>query len=1047
MTDSKNNIPDEPMVYIGDVGIPEWQFEIYYKEADKFLTDLNIESDAAKNNGISKQLVRAVHTLSGISNTLGIDNISKVGYVFEEWLNTLLDTKQTLSENDLALIQSATAALNTMVQNTRNKEVITLDNDSLINSISACVASSKSGSTEDTQTTNNTNTTSDDWFEKEMQSIEASLVDDFEAGASDWLVDVENITSDITASDDLSLDSIMSELEAANKHIAPATPHQVEDVDYTHLSVNVSEAKVEKAMSLPTQDTGVALKEMKDFQQYLPELLPSDDIVDDISDESIKEIFLEEATEIFEMLPSDIDAWSNSNGTDNDKANKIKRALHTLKGSSRMAGCFRFGTVVHNIETVVESGHSEISPQYIPDLVQAVCDALAQELEFIKDSNAPSGLASMATGVSVQPADVSVRHVEKALDAELVPSKPAAAKTTQPQTQSNAATSQDDSNVASVLRVPTEKVDTLANHLGKAGMVSLRVENAVDRISSHVLEMTINMDRLRRLLKDVEIQAETQMHSRKAEAARDNIQFDPLEFDRFTRLQELTRMTAEALNDINNSQSEVMKGVTDIQDSVAENMIISEDMQHAVMSVRTVPVQSLGRRLERVIRQSCAATGKNAALYLDSDIEVDSGVLNKVTAPLEHLLRNSLAHGIEFSDVRAQLGKPAKGSITLQVRQRGNDIVFKLSDDGAGINREAVQKKAREKGLIGPDTVITQEKANQLIFDQGFSTATEVSELSGRGVGMDVVISEISGMGGRVNVHSEAGKGTIFELIVPSYMAVISMVPVKARNINYAVPASLVRDVVVVRDTVLLDAYENGVLVYNNQSYPFYNLAEAAGLPASDILRNNRILLADDSEGVAAIHIDSLESDRNLVMKPLCRAVSSLPGLLGASVAGDGTPLLVINPVQLKESVQKVDHSNMAVKGQKPKAKTKTDITVMVVDDSLTVRRITQKFLDREGFKCVLAKDGLDAIEQLQVHGIPDIFLLDIEMPNMDGFQLTEHIRTSVSKETPIIMISSRSIDKYADHAKSLGVNRSLGKPYQEPELLASILELTGVSA
>lgn len=1043
MTDTQNNNQEEPTVIIGQVSIPEWQFDIYYKEAEKFLNDLNTETEKSKNNGVSKQLVRAVHTLSGISNTLGIDSIAKVGYILEEWLNINLDTKpdQALSESDFNLLKSASASLNIMVQNTRNKEEITIDNKELINNLNAWVSSKSSANSDNSNTE-----MSDDWFEKEMASIENSMSESLDSDGSDWLIDLDDVSS---ASDSgFSLDSIMQELEAANKHIEPAKPHSTSSVEFVDI----------KAQSAPVSkfDVPVAhseLKEIRDFRSYLPELLPTNDVSDDISDESIKEIFLEEATEIFDNLPSDIDAWSLSKGMDVDKSNKIKRALHTLKGSSRMAGFLRFGTVVHNIETVVELGHSSLSTEYIPDLVQAVCDALAQELEHIKTPIlVKSGLASMKEGESVQPAEVSIKHVEHELDKDLI-------QTELPKTSIYAeqrikdmvpeqapVNESAEANVASILKVPTEKVDTLANHLGKAGMISLRVENAVDRISSNISEMTINMDRLRRLLKDVEIQAETQMKSRMADAQKDSSTFDPLEFDRFTKLQELTRMTAEALNDINNSQGEIVKGLTDIQDSVAENIIISEDMQHAVMSVRTVPVQSLGRRLERTVRTSCGYTQKNAALYLDSDIEVDSGVLNKVIAPLDHLLRNSITHGIESSEKRAELGKPLKGTITLQVRQRGNDVVFKLSDDGAGISKEAVQKKAREKGLISADAIITQEKANQLIFEPGFSTATEVSDLAGRGVGMDVVISEIAGMGGRVHVFSEPGKGTIFELVVPAYMAVISMVPIKARNVSYAVPSSLVRDVVVVRDTVLLDAYETGVLIYNNESYPFYNLAEAAGLPASEILRNNRILLADDTTGVAAVHIDSLESDRNLVMKPLCRAVASLPGLLGASVAGDGTPLLVLNPVELKASVQKIGHSHTTSNSLKGKSRTKSDITVMVVDDSLTVRRITQKFLDREGFKCVLAKDGLDAIEKIQEFGKPDIFLLDIEMPNMDGFQLTEHIRTSVSKEIPIVMISSRSIDKYAAHAKALGVNRSLGKPYQEPELLAAILEFTGLT-
>ena len=311
---------------------------------------------------------------------------------------------------------------------------------------------------------------------------------------------------------------------------------------------------------------------------------------------------------------------------------------------------------------------------------------------------------------------------------------------------------------------------------------------------------------------------------------------------------------------------------------------------------------------------------------------------------------------------------------------------------------------------------------------------------------MDVVQVTIASLGGRINVHSVPGEGTVFELIVPSYMSVISMVPVRSNKVAYAVPATLIEDVVVVRDNLVLSAYESGELNINDRRIPFYGLSEVGGQGRNEIIRNNRVLLVTDSGETVAVHIDSLEPDRNLVMKPLCRTIATLPGLMGSTVSGDGTPLLVINPVFLRSSVQRIEHNSVVQEVVVKGPKTNGDVTVMVVDDSLTVRRITQKFLDREGFRSIVAKDGLDAIEKINENGCPDLFLCDIEMPNMDGFQLVEHIRTAVSKTVPIIMISSRSIEKYEDHARALGVNQSLGKPYQEPELLASIKSLTGLT-
>lgn len=1015
---------DDGVISIGTLDVPLWQFNIYYNEAEKFLLELHREAAASHYTGVSKALVRSIHTLAGISNTLGAEPIARLGYALEDWLTNIYEERGSdkLTEPELVLLDMATAALTTMVESIRLKEPILderYDVLALLQEIDTQNHEKKMSASMDTGIQPDGSTSDLDWLASELKTLDESL--NFEASPNaDWVLDLDTLSSDIDAVSSIghSLDSVADDNQ---------TPERV--------------------------------RQVRDYRTYVAELLPSDD-VEDQPEEGIRDIFTEEATEIFDSLPDDVEAWAETRGSNAEISGRIMRALHTLKGSSRMAGYFRFGTVVHNIETIMEAAHPVLKKDEIPDLLQAVCDALVQELRHILNPAESSGLTRAAlvskhlneSNIPETPQftqeQVSPKPIQDSEGAvvreEISTPRPAptpvkVVKTPKP------STSPEESNVNTSLRVPTEKIDALANQLGRAGTIHLRVETSVVRMSTQIKEMSSNLDRLRRLLKDVEIQAESQMKSRLEDAKRENAAFDPLEFDRFTRLQELTRMTAEALHDIDNSHTEVMRGLTDIQDSIAENNILAEDMQHAVMSVRTVPLKTLTRRLEPLIRQASLDTQKQVTLSLDSDVEVDSGILNKIVAPLEHLIRNAIAHGIEMPEKRVSLGKPAKGTVTLQVRNRGNDTVFKLSDDGAGINRAAVEKRARERGLVPADAVLTQEQANQMIFEPGFSTAETVNELAGRGVGMDVVMGIISDMGGRILTSSIDGQGSTFELVVPSYMSVISMVPVRAQNIDYAIPSSLVRDVIVVRDVKILEAYESGYLNLDGLDYPFYGLSEASGIEAPDIQRNNRIMLVDDQQGIAAIHIDSLGVDRNLVMKPLCRTIATLPGLLGASIAGDGSPLLVINPVQLRQSVDRKKRAAKRAEVLTSHVKTRADMTVMVIDDSLTIRRITQKFLTRAGFKVVLAVDGLDAIEKLSTHGAPDLYLTDIEMPNMDGFQLTEHIRTSVSKETPIVMISSRSIEKYAEHARSLGVNRSLGKPYQEPELLSVIEELLGL--
>ena len=1008
----------EKTVNIGHLVVPEWQFQLYETESRKFLQSLCEEGEDCKKNPVNKRLIRAIHTLSGTTNTMGVDLVAKIGHPLEYWLTHLSDNHpdEVLNGEYCTLVDTTIQAITTMVEAIQNHQYPNFIYQDLQNQLTTLMNDALQ---------HQSHVETDESGNKKEEDLSSLL--SFEDDAMSDFGDIDSLLGDLGQSS-------LPEPKAVSTESA-----------YTSVSSNTSTG----------QSHG-------DIQAVLPLLLPDDSIVDEV-DDTIKDIFLEEAVDIFESLPKTIEKWIASAGQDVEHTNLIKRAFHTLKGSARMAGYMRFGHLVHNIETALDTGFPGLHQEDLPEVVQITCDAMAQEVEHLQNPRNASGFEQLlryrgnrsASTVFVEalPVELPVASVET-FSTQLPTSAPTSLAREaddilpmgfKDQLAEKDAAVDEDGEVGT-LRVPTAKVDGLSAHLGKNGMVQLRIESSVERVGQQITEMSMNLDRLRRLLKDVEIQAETQMKSRVADSQKEGLAFDPLEFDRFSRLQELTRMTAEAMNDINNSQTEMSRGLVDIQDSMAETSIIADDMQHSVMSVRTVPVSSIKRRLERLVRQVGRDANKTADFILDNELDIDSSVLKKVTEPLEHLIRNSMAHGVEAPAVRIGLGKPENGAIRLNATMRGNDIVFRLSDDGAGINREIVERKAREKKMIGPDEVITQERANMMIFDPGFSTADTISTLAGRGVGMDVVQVTIAGLGGRINVHSTAGEGTVFELIVPSYMSVISMVPVRSNKVTYAVPATLIEDVIVVRDNLVLSAYESGELHINDRRIPFYGLSEVGGQGRNEIIRNNRVLLVTDSGETVAVHIDSLEPDRNLVMKPLCRTIATLPGLMGSTVSGDGTPLLVINPVFLRNSVQRIEHNmnvqEVVVKGPK----TNADVTVMVVDDSLTVRRITQKFLDREGFKCIVAKDGLDAIEKITEHGCPDLFLCDIEMPNMDGFQLVEHIRTAVSKTVPIIMISSRSIEKYEDHARSLGVNQSLGKPYQEPELLASIQSLTGLT-
>jgi chemosensory pili system protein ChpA (sensor histidine kinase/response regulator) len=445
--------------------------------------------------------------------------------------------------------------------------------------------------------------------------------------------------------------------------------------------------------------------------------------------------------------------------------------------------------------------------------------------------------------------------------------------------------------------------------------------------------------------------------------------------------------------------------------------------------------------------------GKRANLEIrGAQTELDRAVLEKLVGPLEHLLRNALDHGIEARAQRIKTGKSETGEITLTVRQVGNEIGIELADDGAGLNLEGVRAKAVAQGRIAPDARPSEAQLIECIFQPGFSTASKVTQVSGRGIGMDVVRSEIMTLGGRVEVATRAGSGTTFHLYLPLTLAVAQAVMVRAGGRLWALPAPMVEHVQHVKADVLVDMYVRRRVEHEGQSYPFHYLPKLLGDPNQipESSRNNPVLLLRSGQNIAAIHVDEMIGNQEVVVKNIGPQLARVSGIAGATVLGNGEVVLIINPVQLAQraDVPEFDPNAERVAPEVPKmAVVQADHPlVMIVDDSLTVRRITSKLLTREGFDVLTARDGLDALALLETE-MPDVILLDIEMPRMDGFEFTKNIKANErTAQIPIVMITSRTAEKHRNLAKDLGVDLYLGKPFQEEELLRHLREMLALT-
>jgi chemosensory pili system protein ChpA (sensor histidine kinase/response regulator) len=453
-----------------------------------------------------------------------------------------------------------------------------------------------------------------------------------------------------------------------------------------------------------------------------------------------------------------------------------------------------------------------------------------------------------------------------------------------------------------------------------------------------------------------------------------------------------------------------------------------------------VPFASLSERLFRVARQTAKETDKRVNLDIRGGaVEIDRSVLEQMAAPFEHLLRNAIVHGIEARASRAGAGKPETGEVLVQVAQHGNEVAIGFSDDGAGLDLDRIRAKARALGLVAQDAVISDIEAAELIFEPGFSTADTLTELAGRGVGMDVVRSEAHALGGRVAVETEPGKGTRFSIHLPLTLAVAQVVLVAAGGRTHALPSTLVEQVLQVRDTDLLAAQAAGTIAVSGQPHALHALDALLGEPAANggaLQKLSPVLVVHGASGRIALRVDEVLGNREVVVKNIGPQLARVPGIAGATVLGTGEIVLILDPVVLAE--RPAAPAAPPFESSEPVQRA----TIMVVDDSITVRRVTQRLLEREGYGVMLAKDGIDALEQIE-QAQPDLMLVDIEMPRMDGFDLTREVRENeATKAIPIIMITSRTADKHRNYALGLGVNAYFGKPYQEPVLLAAIESL-----
>lgn len=726
------------------------------------------------------------------------------------------------------------------------------------------------------------------------------------------------------------------------------------------------------------------------------------------ANQELLSLFLEESRDLMPQVGRDLRGWRH-NPHETEYSDSLQRALHTLKGSARMAGLTTIGDSVHLMEDrVIQALRNNVNERDFDEMF-AEFDRIGYMLEDVAGLTKQENLAE----------DLAVKK----------PNAPTATRNKDRQYQ--------------YLRMRADILDRLINEAGEVSIMRSRMDREMQNFKQSSIDLTDSINRMRAYLRELELEAETQMQSRMSLLQEANESFDPLEFDRFTRLQELTRMMAESVNDVATVQHNLLRNLDQTDAALQQQNRMNRELQQGLMGVRMLPFATIAERMQRIVRQTARELNKRVEMTIEGEsIEIDRGVLDKMGAPLEHLLRNAVAHGLESTEQRKKLGKPEVGHIKLKISVENDEITLVVTDDGAGINLAKVKQKAIEKGLLDAKQEVTDQALMAVIFEPGFSTADAVSQIAGRGVGLDVVRSDIAALSGRIDVSNVAGQGAMFNIYLPVTLSVAQVVMVRVGHQLFAIPSVMIEQVQKLKAADLANAYQAQQVVWSNREYPLHYFASLIGnadLVAEQHVYTPIILLRSGTYRIA-LHVDEVMGNQEVVMKQIGTQLARVPGMIGATVLGDGDIVLVVNAVQLANrealAVGAVKATTFAPVVEK------TRKIVMVVDDSLTMRKVLSRVLEREDFEVITANDGMDAIQKL--HDItPDIILTDIEMPRMDGFEFSRHVRdNAVTKNIPLIVISSRTADKHRNVAAEIGVNAFMGKPVQDEDLIAQVKAL-----
>ncbi len=744
---------------------------------------------------------------------------------------------------------------------------------------------------------------------------------------------------------------------------------------------------------------------------------------------------------------------------------EIRRAVHTVKGAAAVIGLTNISGFAHSLEDLLDWMYETadtIDPEMVSvmlessDLLERLVDnpnvsrksQVTELKENYREIMGEPGGKPAEKGEEV-PAEEPVQRIETGRPAE--PDEEDESEEEETET----VFSRTLSGQTKTLRIDTERVDELVNLVGELIIALSGFDQRMDAFREAVNELELSRERLRDIAREMELGYEVKALEGKTGLpfsfgqkmltvggeTKEFADFDSMELDRYSALNLIIRTLNESVIDVSAIHNQLTNLHSDMDGNLNRERVLLSELQDKMMRVRMTPMSILTNRMRRTVREVASKLGKKIRLIIEgSEIELDRLVWDKVTDPLMHLLRNAADHGIEPPALRQAMGKPPVATLKLAASREGNQVVIRIVDDGAGLNYEAIRNNIKKLGLSDKYDQLSENELAGFIFHPGFSTRGKITEVSGRGVGMDVVKQNIEELKGSVNIYSESGKGAQFTLRIPLTLAAVRALLFSVGGQVFAIALNEIREILRISPERIYSE-PNLTVRLENDVLPLYYASQVlkTGVSEKGVTSENPIILVVESGGLkGALVIDNLVDQREIVIKSTGSHLRYVRGISGVTIMGDGSVIPILNVEELLKTetgAKETDLGRKELLAEKP-------LEVMVVDDSVSIRTVVSRLMEEQGWEVHTAKDGIDALEKLR-ETRPEVIILDIEMPRMNGYEFLSAMRTEPNyKKIPVIMLTSRTTAKHREKAMSLGAKGFIVKPYKDEEFIDLVLQV-----